>query len=172
MSKIESVKSWYSKLVEEEMEDDIARDDLGMSIVLVVVCILMVLYLAANQVWSTGLFTSAFGTLEMLLLYGSLIYWIGTSALMLLGYKDLSRDVDSFGGLIYATVSIAWLFAVFPFDFAHIADVLPGFLKFLVQWISNDIARVLLVLLFTVHLIFALFSGVLRVSVRKARAKK
>lgn len=35
---------------------------------------------------------------------------------------------------------------VFPFDFTHFADVLPAFLRFLGQWISNDIARILMVL--------------------------
>jgi len=35
---------------------------------------------------------------------------------------------------------------IFPFDFAHFADVVPDFLRFLVSWISNDIARVLIIL--------------------------
>src|SRR5215203_4522405 len=33
---------------------------------------------------------------------------------------------------------------VFPFNFAHFADVVPDFLAFLVSWITNDIARVLI----------------------------
>jgi type IV secretory pathway VirB2 component (pilin) len=43
-------------------------------------------------------------------------------------------------------VATAWLLVVFPFDFTYFADVLPDFLRFLVQWISNDIARVIIVL--------------------------
>jgi len=35
---------------------------------------------------------------------------------------------------------------IFPFDFARFADVVPDFLRFLVSWISNDIARVLIIL--------------------------
>ena len=33
---------------------------------------------------------------------------------------------------------------VFPFNFAHLADVVPDFLAFLISWITNDIARLLL----------------------------
>jgi hypothetical protein len=33
---------------------------------------------------------------------------------------------------------------VFPFNFAHFADVVLGFLAFLISWITNDIARLLL----------------------------
>jgi len=90
---------------------------------------------------------------------------------MLFDRKNLSRDFD-IPGLIFATVGIAWLFVVFPFDFAYFADVLPDFLRFLVLWISNDIARLLMVLGFIVHLIFAFFSAILRVFVRKARARE
>ena len=42
-------------------------------------------------------------------------------------------------------VASAWfLMVVFPFNFAHFADVVPDFLAFLISWITNDIARVLL----------------------------
>jgi hypothetical protein len=50
---------------------------------------------------------------------------------LLLGKKDLSRDIDSFGGLIFTTICIAWLAIVFPFDFTNFPDVLPDFLRFL-----------------------------------------
>ena len=43
-------------------------------------------------------------------------------------------------------MATAWITVVFPFDFTYFADVLPDFLRFLVQWISNDIARILMVL--------------------------
>ena len=109
--------------------------------------VLMILYLAAHQIWSTGFFTSAFGTVEMIMLYGSWIAWIITSGLEgVLGQRLLSRLFDTFGGIIFIAVATAWLIAVFPFDFTYFADVLPDFLRFSVQWISNDIARILMVL--------------------------
>jgi len=171
MNRIEAIESWISKTVEKDLEDDIPNDDIVASIVIGVFGVLIGAYYVAHQTRSTGFFTEAFGTLEMFLFYGFLIYWIVTSALILLGHKNLSRDLD-FGGLFFATASIAWLFVVFPFDFAHFADVLPDSLRFLVQWISNDIARVLMVPAFIVHLGFAVVSALLRVSVYRARAGK
>ena len=108
--------------------------------------VLMILYLAAHQIWSTGFFTTAFGTIEMIMLYGSWIAWIITSGLEgVLGQRLLSRLFDTFGGIIFIAVATAWLIVVFPFDFTYFAVMLPDFLKFLVQWISNDIARILMV---------------------------
>jgi len=109
--------------------------------------VLMVLYLAAHQIWSTGFFTAKFATIEMTMLYGSWIAWIITSGLEgILGQRLLSRLFDTFGGIIFIAVATAWLLVVFPFEFAYFGDVLPRSLRFLVQWISNDIARVVMVL--------------------------
>jgi hypothetical protein len=166
-----AIKSRLSGLVEKEVEYADPYEDRGLSIAIVVVGVLMGLFFGAHQTRSTGFFTAAFGTLEMLLLYGTLLYWIATSALIIVGQKNLSRDLD-FGGLFFAAVAVAWLLVVFPFDFAHVADTLPDSLRFLVQWISTDIARVLMVLSFIVYLVLAVFSAILRVSVYSARAQE
>jgi hypothetical protein len=168
----EAIESHFSKRAEEDMEDVIPYDERVVSIAIVVFGVLIMLYFAAHQMWPTGFFTTTIGTLEMLLLYGSLIYWIVASALLLIDRKNLSRGIDVFGGLLFVTVSTAWLFVVFPFEFTYFADVLPDFLRFLVQWISNDIVRVLMVLGIIVHLVLAVYSTILRVFVWKARARK
>jgi hypothetical protein len=168
VNETEAKKSWFSRRVEEELEVAIPNNERVTAIAIVVFGVLMVLYFVAHQMWSTGFFTATFGTLEMLLLYGTLICWTISSALLLIDRKHLSRDLDSFGGLIFATVANTWLFMVFPFELAYFADALPDFLRFLVQWISNDIARVLMVLGIIMHLVLAVYSTILRVSVRKA----
>ena len=169
-SKSESIKNRFSKTVEDELSDDIASDDIAASIILIVVIGLVGLYFIAHQMSSTGFFTSKFNTFDMVMLYGILIYWITTSVLILLGQKHPSRNLDSYGGLFFATFAYAWLFLVFPFDFTYFADILPVFLRFLLQWISNEIALVLLVLLFIGHLVAAVYSLILRLFVRKTRA--
>ncbi len=171
MNRTQTNKSWFSKLVEKEVEYADPYEDRGLSIGLVVVGVLMGLYYITHQTRSTGFFTTTFGTIEMLLLYGTLLYWIVTSVLIIIGQKNLSRDLD-LGGLFFAAFAVAWLLVVFPFDFAHFADLLPDSLRFLLQWISNDIARVLMVLSFIVHLGLAVYSAILRLSVYKARARK
>jgi len=160
LSKREAIKSHFSKTAEKDLEDAHPNDERGVSIALVAFGVLIGFYFVAHQMWSTGFFTATFGTIEMFLLYGSLIYWIVTATVLLLGHKKLSRNIDYFGGLIFATVGTAWLFVVFPFEFI------------LVQWISNDIARVLMGLGFIVHLVLAVYVSILYVFVRKTRRRK
>jgi hypothetical protein len=169
---LQSMKTHISKTAEEELDDKIASDDRSSSVVIIVVCIPFILLYIAHQTMSTDFFTSKFGPLEIIMLYGPLIFWIATSTLILIGQKNPSRNLDSFGGLFFATFAISWNLVVFPFEFAYFADVLPDFLRFLLGWISYEVARVLILLLIIVHLVFAVYSFVLRVFVFKARASR
>jgi hypothetical protein len=170
-SKFESFRNRFSKTAKEELNNEIASDDKVASIVLIVVNALLGTYLIAQQVTSTGFFAPKFSALDMIMLYGIPIYWITTSVLILIGQKHPSRDLDSYGGLFFATFAIGWLIGVFPFNFTYFANVLPNSLRFLVQWISNDIVIALLILLFVVHLILALYSLILRLYVHKTRTQ-
>ena len=147
MTKTEPSENWFSR-GKVEADKGIPKNEriTGIGFFLAG-SVLMILYLAAHQIWSTGFFTAKFGAIEIVMLYGSWISWIITSGLEgVLGQRLLSRLFDAFGGIIFIALATAWLTVVFPFDFAYFADVLPEFLRFLLQWISNDIARVLMVL--------------------------
>ncbi len=172
ISKLESIKDHFSKMVEKELGDEIASDDKVASIFLLIVNGLFGLYFIVHQTASTGFFTPKFSTFEMVMLYGIIIYWVTTSVLILIGQKHPSRDLDTYGGLFFATFAIVWLIVIFPFEFTYFANVLPDFLRFLVQWISNDIAKVLLILLFIPHIILAVYSLILRLYIRKARVQR
>ena len=135
--------------------------------------VLMVLYFVAHQMGSTGFFTASFGTIEMIMLYGSWIAWIITAGLEgVLGQRLLSRLFDTFGGIIFIAVATAWLVVVFPFDFTYFADVLPEFLRFIVQWISNDIARVLMVLYAIAMGVAAVYAPIAYGFISKKRFKR
>jgi hypothetical protein len=71
--------------------------------------------------------------------------------------RALSRLLDAFGGAIFATISVPWLLVVFPFEFTYFADVLPGSLRFLVQWISNEIAQGIMVIGIIIFAIAAVY---------------
>ena len=142
------------------------------TIAFAVVLTLIVSYFVAHQLSLTGFFTAKFGAFEILLLYVSLVEWIVVAALEAFGRKNLARNIDAFGGIIFVTIGGIWLFAVFPFEFAYFADVLPDSLRFLVQWFSNDIARVVIVLWTIVNGGAAVYYGILRVSVRKALSQR
>jgi hypothetical protein len=174
MLNMKAIESWFSKRVEKELKElaSKAHSYQRVAIAGAVVFILILLYLIAHQILSTGFYTAKFGPLEMLLLYGSLTEWIIVAILEAFNRKDFSRDIDAFGGIIFVTIGGAWLLVVFPFEFANFADVLPNLLRFLLQWISNTIAWVLILLWTIFNLIAAVYYGILRVLVRKARAKK
>ena len=110
-----------------------------------------------------------FGIYEMIMIYGIPLYWITTSALILIDQKHPSRDLDSYGGLFFATFAFGWLIVIFPFNAVYFADVLPEVLRFLVQWVTNEIALASLIVLFVVHLVLAVYSLILRLYVREAR---
>ena len=155
MSENESAENWFSR-GKAEADKGIPKNERIAGIVFFFAgSVLMILYLAAHQLWSTGFFTTAFGMLEMILLYGSWICWIITSGLEgVLGQRFLSRLFDTFGGILFIALATAYLTAVFPFEFAYFADILPESLRFLLQWISNDIARILMVL-YTIAMVAA-----------------
>ena len=88
-----------------------------------------------------------------------------------LGQRLLSRLFDTLGGLIFAAFATAWLVVVFPFEFEYFAEVLPDFLRLFVQWISNDIALVVLVLGIIWHLGAAVYTPIAYEFVGKKRSK-
>ncbi|UCE16856.1 MAG: hypothetical protein JSV12_04440 [Candidatus Bathyarchaeota archaeon] len=172
MSETKVTKNWFDRHAKAEAKKDtLSYSERVGNIVGVMIGLLIVLYFVAHQTGSTGFFTSKFDTLEMLLFYGSIMYGIVSMVLKgLFGRKNLGRLLDVFGAILDA-VAIAWLFVVFPFDFGHLADLLPDFLKFLLQWISNDVARVLMMLGIIATLIMAIYNAIFYVLVRRELSK-
>jgi hypothetical protein len=145
-------ESWFSR-GKAEAEKGIPFSERFVGIAIVVFSVLMMSYLAVHQSRSTGFFTAKFGRPEMLMLYGVLILGIISAGLEgVFGQRLYSRLFDVFGGLILAAVCTVGLLVIFPFEFAHFSAVAPDSLSFLVQWISNGIARVLMVLAIIVYL--------------------
>ena len=132
LSQTESQESWFSR-AKAEANEGVSNSDRFTGIALVVASVLLILYFVSHQMGSTGFFTPKFGTVEMFLLYGSLVACIITGSLDgIFGQRLLSRLFDVFFGLIFLTISLVWLLVTFPFEFAYFADVLPDVLKFLV----------------------------------------
>lgn len=138
--------SWYSR-AKEEADKGIPRQDRVTSVGVFVTTLLILVYFVLHHVGQTGFFTLKFETLEMILFYGSLIFLIISSGLEgIFAQRLLSRLWDALGGLIFATIGVSWLLIVFPFDFTYFSNILPDFLRFVVQWISNDIAKGIMVI--------------------------
>jgi hypothetical protein len=172
LNETEATENWFSR-GKAEADKGIPISERIVGIGIVVFTVLGVLFFVAHQTQSTGFFTATFGRLEMLMFYGHLVFWIITAGLEgIFGQRLLTRLFDTFGGIIFAAVSTAWLFVVFPFEFAYFADVLPDFLRFLVQWISNDIARMVMVLAIIGYLGAAIYAPKAYGFIGKKRSKR
>jgi hypothetical protein len=134
--------SWVEK---EARRDYIKPSQRGGELTGVIAILLVTAFFYAHQAWSTGFFTPSFGALEAFFLYGSILLgMLGPLARTATGSRNLSRPPELMASMFWIVASV-WLM-VFPFDFAHFADVVPDFLQFFVSWVTNDIARVLMIL--------------------------
>ena len=151
-------KNWFFR-AKKDAEKPLPINERIFGIGIVVFSILIIIFFGIHQTESTGFFTSKFGGLEMFLFYGFWVFWITTATLeSILSKRLLSRIVDTFGGIIFCVISLSVLLFLFPFEFTHFADVLPVSVRFIVQWISNDIAKVIMALLIIAHLAAAIYS--------------
>ena len=175
MSETKATKNWFARRAEAEVKakkDTLSSSERIGSIVGFVIVFLVMLYFVAHQTRSTGFFSSKFNALEMLLFYGSLLFGGFCTVLgpVRVRHRNLVRLGDMFFN-ITVTIAVIWLFVVFPFEFAYFADVLPDFLRFLLQWISNDIARVPMVLVIIVAPVMAIYYAIMYVFVRRELSK-
>lgn len=150
-------ENWFTR-ARTEATKDISRSDRFVGILIGTISVLLLSYYIAHDLQSTGFLTAGFKTAERILLYGSLVFWIISSSLdAIFNKRFLSRIIDTFGGVLIVCIGFAWLFFVFPFEMKYFADLLPESLRFLVQWISNDVAKVLLGVGFITHLGAAIY---------------
>ena len=156
--------SWAQK---EAKRDKMNFSERSGEIAAVIGIVLVSLFFYAHQAWSTGFFTAAFGPTEAFFLYGSLVSGItGPLARLVIGRRNISRLPELAASVFWIVGSIQ-LFLVFPFDFAHFGDVLPDFAKFVVAWVSNDLARVLFALGIAGGIAFTATTAILYLKVRK-----
>ena len=106
--------------------------------------LLTVAFFAAHQTWATGFFLPSFGLVEQVLFYGSILSSAVIAAnVIALGIREDRAIMLQMVGAALWMVTTVWLYMVFPFNFSHFADVVPSPLRFLVTWLTNDIARII-----------------------------
>ena len=123
-------------------------------------------FFALHQATNTGFFTAKFGPTEMLALYGPIVVaLIAPAVRALTGRRNPARPWDVALQLSLAAGSL-YLLIVFPFNFAHLADVLPGLLRLFISWISDDIGKIMMVLQVILGLVNAITTTVKYFSLR------
>jgi hypothetical protein len=170
--KMEETESWFSR-AKTAAEETLPRNERVFGIGIVIVSVLMIIFFVSHQNQSTGFFNSKFGIFEILFFYGFWVFWITTAGLeSIFNQRLLSRIVDTFGGVFFAAIAIAWNLVIFPFDFAKFSNILPESIRFLVQWISNDIAWAIMLVLMILHLLAAIYCPFAYKFVDKRRFKR
>ena len=124
-------------------------------------------FFAWHQLTGTGLYTAQFGPLEMLALYGPILVSFAAPVVRAVsGRHNPARPCEASAHLSLALGSL-WLAIVFPFDFSHLADVLPGAIRFVFSWINNDIGRFVLILQVLIGVIAAPVTMFQYISIRR-----
>jgi hypothetical protein len=160
--------SWTESVAKREAARDVMRNGerVGEAFALLFFY-LVILFFVVNQVVDSGFFTSDFGTTEMFLFYGGLVFGMVAPLLRLfLGRRNQVRPVElvSNGFFIIAASYLLW---VFPFDFAHFSDLIPEGIQFMFDWITNGIAAFGLSVVIVIVLIVSVWTAFLYIVVRE-----
>jgi hypothetical protein len=163
-----NTKGWFTRHAESEAKKDVMKLSERAGEIIGVLCILILLiFFITHQTSSTGFFTSNFGQLEQFLFYGSLAFGIIPNiGKMIIGRKNVIRPLEAFGA-IFSFIALVWLIQVFPFDFTHLTDILPEFLRMITIWISNDIAKIFMIIGIVGSFVTSLYIIALFISIRR-----
>ena len=126
----------------------------------VFIAILVLAFFTYHQVANTGFFTSRFGDLEMFAFYGSIVLSLAPPiARAVVGRRNPVRPLEAASNLFFAFASL-YLLTIFPFNFAHLSDALPPAIRFVLLWVTNDIAKILFAIAFLGSLISAAVNAI------------
>jgi hypothetical protein len=158
----------FSRAEKEAQRDHMKLSERGGEIIGIIAIVLIALFFYAHQAWSTGFFTSSFGPTEAFLLYGSILVGMtGPITRLATGRRNVARPPEMLASMFWIASS-AWLLTVFPFNFAHLGDVLPAdFLRFLVGWITNDFGRAIFIIGILGGIVSIAFNAMLYIRVRR-----
>jgi hypothetical protein len=129
-----SKTSWFARRAEHWYEkDQMNRSERLGEVAVIIALLVMTLFFVYHQILQTGFFTWAFGPSEMVLFYAPVPIGIAASLVReVTGHRNVARPIETANALALIAAGF-WLFLVFPFNFSHLADVLPQSLQFLVS---------------------------------------
>ncbi len=108
--------------------------------------LLVLLFFVLHQYRNTAFFTGRFRPAEMVALYLPIIFSMAAPLMRTIqGKTDPARLVEAISDILLAAGSI-WLLNIFPFNFAHFADIFPASMQPAFGWITDSVGRVILAL--------------------------
>jgi hypothetical protein len=131
----------------KEVDRDVLRSaDRIVQLVGVILTLVVISFLALHWTGDTGFYTSEFTEPEALILLVPLLYGALPNLIrVIVGRKNVVRPLDALG-ILFFLLSALYFLSNFHFDMTHFADPLPGVLRFLIDWIDEGWARILLVI--------------------------
>jgi hypothetical protein len=96
------------------------------------------------RLWTidAGFFTAAFQPPEQFWFFAPMLLGLAAPTVRLLvGRRNPARPFEIITD-VFMVIGAIWLLRVFPFDFSHLGDALPGNLPALLNWVPNWLGRV------------------------------
>ncbi len=140
-------EGWFGRIASKQaFRDQMRASERAGALVGLIFSLFVLLFFFENQVRGTGFFTSNFRLPEQILFYGTALFGAGVRiARALYGRRNTVRPLKALQGAVLTT-SYFWFLAVFPFDFAHFPDLLPGLVQPAFFWLTNQVGALLLAL--------------------------
>jgi len=139
---LQKLKAWFQKQAEREAKKDVlSKPDRWGNIVGIIAIMVFLVFFMVHVTSQTGFFTAGFGIGAAALFFGANAWgMIAPAVKMTKGRKSPSKPFEIIGSILMF-ITLLYFLAAFTFDFTHLADPLPDFLKWIVQWISDDFAK-------------------------------
>lgn len=159
------VKHWYDKDHETPLER-VAE------LAAILAVSLMTLYFIYSQLLRTGFFTPSFGSTEIFLFYAPVPLGIAVSVIrMVTGRRNPARPLETLNAITMAAAGL-WLLIVFPFNFAHLGDLLPSPLQVLLSWIPNYLGKIILLVVGLAGLFNSVYTPIIYFPVRREYSRQ
>lgn len=133
---------WFSEQAQKEVSRDVLSlgDRVG-EVASIIVSIVMIAFVAIHQTRPTGFFTGDSGGIAAAVIYALVVFGMVAPALRLaLGRRNVVRPLEAANLGVFAAGGL-YLLVAFPFDMTRLAQPLPHYLEFLLDWVPESLAK-------------------------------
>lgn len=158
---------WWHRIAAKEADRDRIGTGERIGSMVGIVLIIIVTFIFMDAQGRGVFFTDAFGPVEQMAFYGSLLYGIVPGLIRaIVGQRNVARFAEVVGSLVFA-VAWTYLLTVFPFDFSQLWDYLPEPLGSALSWVSDDLVKLVVVVGIVFSIISVVYNLALYLEVRR-----
>jgi len=153
---LSTLTNWFQQQAEREAKKEVlSRPDRWGNVIGIIAIMVVLVFFMVHTTSHTGFFTAGFGVGAAALFFGANAWgMISPAVKSVKGKKSPAKPFEIIGSILML-IALLYFLSSFTFDFSHLSDPLPDFLRWIVQWVSNDIARALMVLA-TIAMVFVI----------------